>query len=255
MCVGVMAAATTALSAGGQVAGFLGAKKAAAEQNLYNMKVETQQLQYRVELTNYNNKTYEQDIKYGGEVLDYQKNEFRRQNETLDRATTNIQDNYFVQVGTLMKRMVEENISAAFQMDDVAKASRKEKASRQVQADARGVEGNSVEAVISDVARQEGDAITVMEMNRSATQRQLMLEAMQLKTSADGAIMNLPVNTYQPLAPAQPPAPISPVAPAPKMNGPSVGSLVTGIAGSFVDGANNYASWSGMTLAQRFGVK
>lgn len=257
MCIPVaaVALASTAVSVGGQVMAHRANSKAAAEQNLYNMKVETQQQQYRAKLMEHQNKVYAQDVKYGGEVLAYQRDEFRRQNEHLDRATENIQQSYFTQVGTLMKRMVEEDIAAVLQMEDVAKTSRRERASRQVQSDARGVEGNSVEAVINDVARQEGEAVTVMEMNRSAMQRQLMLEAQQLKTNADGAIMNLPVNTYQPMANVLAPSPVSPVQPQPTVQKPSVGALAANITGSLVQGASNYASWSGMTIAERFGIR
>lgn len=274
MCIPIAATAavSAAVQVGGSIASYAGQKKQAAETNAFNaakyqqdltaaheqrayaMQVETVQTQYRLEQHKHGNETYRQDIQYGNDLLAYQKSEFTRQEAHLTRATESIQKNYFVKVGTILTRMVEENISSALQVDGVQKTGRSERAKETVKASERGVEGTSVDQIINDISRQEGNAVHVMEMNRSAVQRQLMLEALGLKSQADAAVGNLEVRTFQPQPIPQAPAPPGPVTPAAPMqqpampqrvNGPSFAKLMFDVGGDFAQGYGTYRNYTG----------
>ncbi|WP_043879572.1 virion core protein, T7 gp14 family [Azorhizobium caulinodans] len=228
----------------GAIAGNSSATRAAYQQQLYNAQVEAQQERYRAELIRYQNVTYKQDIDYGHEVLSWQKDEFSRQDKLLNRSVGQIEQNRFTQYATMLQRMVEEQIASAFDVQNVDRQSRKMAASAQVKADARGTEGQSIEQIINDVARQAGDATTVLELNRSATMRQLNLEMMGLKAGSDQALYNLNVGTYSPQQPLKAPQPVSPVTPAAPVQMPSSSALAVNVVGSVLSGVNAYNSLS-----------
>lgn len=253
MCVAAAAAVVSAgTSIAGSIIGYNDAKRQAYQQQLYNAQVTAQNEKYRAELIQYQNVVYQSEVKYGYEVLDWQKSEFGRQAKQIEKATENIQKNLFNNYAQILQRQVEEAIATAFDIETVERQSRKMRASAQAAADSKGVEGTSIEQIIGDVSRQAGDAVTILEMNRSATMRQLNLEAMGLKASADQALYNIPIQTWGPTAPLNPPQPVSPVQPMAPVSQPSRGAMLVGVVGGVLQGMQNYASWSGQTMRQAF---
>lgn len=253
MCVAAAAAiVSTGASIAGSVIGFQAQNKAAWEQRAYNAQVEAQQLKYRAELIRHQNVVYQQEVDHGHKVQDWKEGEFGRQATFRANAQEAIQKNLFAQYATLLHRQVEEGMAFTFDTVSTSKEAAAMRAKAQVAADAKGIEGSTIEQIIDDVSRQEGDTLTVVQMNRSATQRQLTLEAMGLKASADQQLYNLPTNVFQPEAPLNPPSPISPVSPAAPVAGPNRGAVVANVVGSVVSGLSNYASWSGTTMANAF---
>lgn len=253
MCVAAAAAiVSTGASIAGSVIGFQAQNKAAWEQRAYNAQVEAQQLKYRAELIKYQNVVYQQEVDHGHKVQDWKESEFSRQATFRANAQESIQKNLFAQYATLLQRQVEEGMAFIFDNVSTSKDTAALRAKAQVAADAKGIEGSSIEQLIDDVSRQEGDTLTVLQMNRSATQRQLALEAMGLKASADQQLYNLPTNVFQPEAALNPPQPVNPVSPAAPVAGPNKGAVVANVIGSAVTGLSNYASWSGKTMADAF---
>jgi len=253
MCVTAAAAVISAgTSIAGSVMGYNSQKKQAYQQMLYNAQVEAKQEEYRAEVIRWQNTNYKQEVQYGKEVLNWQKGEFKRQEKMVDTATDQIERNRFTQYAAMLQRQVEEQIASAFDVESVERQARKMRASGQAAADAKGTSGTTIEQIIGDVSKQAGEAVTVLEMNRSATMRQLNLEMMGLKASADQALYNIPIATYQPSAPVQPPQPVSPVQPAAPVSMPSRGAMVTNVIGGVIQGMQNYSSWSGQTMRQAF---
>lgn len=246
MCVAAAAAIiSTGASIAGQVISFGAQNKQAWEQRAYNAQVEAQQEKYRAEVIAYQNVVYQQEVDYGHKQLDYQESEFKRQEKFADKATDSIQKNLFAQYATILQRAVEENMASTFQSVDVQKQANAMRAKGQAMADAKGIEGASIEQLLNDVSREAGDQESIIALNRSATQRQLNLEAMGLKASADQQLYNLPIQTFQPIAPLNPPQPVSPVTPAAPVAGPNRGAMVANVVGGVVSGVNTYATWSG----------
>lgn len=253
MCIAAAAAVIgTGASIAGQIIGFNAQNKAAWEQRAYNAKVEAQDEKYRAELIKYQNVVYQQEVDHGHKVQEWKEGEFARQAVARQNASASIQENLFAQYATILQRMVEEGMAASLNGTGVQRDAQALRAKAQAAADSRGIEGSSVEQIINDVSRQEGENLTVMELNRSATQRQLNLEAMGLKASADQQLYNLPLQTYGPDAPLNPPAPIKAVQPAAPVQGPNRGAMITNVIGAAVQGMQNYSSWSGQTMKQAF---
>lgn len=219
------------------------------------MQVEAQDEKYRAELIQYQNLVYQQEVDYGGKSLDYQHSEFDRQEVFHKNAVKSIEKNLFASYATLLQRAVEENMASAFDMQANEKGAMAARAKGRVAADAKGIEGNSIDQLIDDVARAGGETQTILELNRSATQRQLALEAMGLKASADQQLYNLPIQTFQPIAPINPPSPVKAAQPAAPVAGPNRGAMMTNVVGSVVSGVNNYATWSGQSFKDAFSFK
>lgn len=256
MCVAAAAAIlSTGASVAGSIIGFQAQNAQAWEQRAYNAKVESINEKYRAELIQYQNVVYQQEVDYGGKMLDYQKGEFSRQEAFQEKAVQSVQKNLFAQYATLLQRAVEEDMSNSFDVMSNDKATMAARAKGQVVADARGIEGSTVEQLINDASRQGGENDTILALNRSATARQLNLEAMGLKASADQQIYNLPVQTFQPMAPLNPPQPVSPVQPAAPVAGPNRGAMIANVVGGVVSGVNNYATWSGQSYKNAFTFK
>jgi len=228
----------------GSISAYQGQKQAAEDQNRYNAQVTDLQNQYRNQLLHYNNEVFRAELDYFGEMLDYQQAEFDRQREYVEASQDAINRNYFNQLATLLTRQVEEAMATAFGIETIERQARRERATARAAAGERGVEGNSVEAILNDVSRQQGEAVYMMRLNQQAMDRQLMLEAMGLKAQADSALNNIPIRTFQPIAPPTAPAPVAPVNPAPVVRGPSLGSLIGSIGGDVVGGINQHLSRS-----------
>ena len=82
---------------------------------------------------------------------------------------------------TLAVRGIEETIAATFQTTGAQRAG--QAARGQFAAGDRNVEGNTVDAVIGDVTRQEGDLMTMVGINRDAAMRQLERGRPQMRST------------------------------------------------------------------------
>lgn len=244
----ITAGLTTALSVGSSLLNFGAQKVAAEKQNAYNLQRQAVEEKYRTDMFKYGNEVYAQDVKFGGEVLDYQKKEFDRQERMIGVAREAADTNYFRKVGQLLQRQVEEEMALAFGDDAMSKSARDASGKAIVSANQRGVEGASVDAILGDIARQEGEALTTIDLNRQAGRRQATWEALGLKAENDERIFNLQAQTYNPSAPITAPGPAGSVAPAQRVSGPSVASLAVNVASSVVSGFNTAQtnkSWDG----------
>lgn len=255
----ITAGLTTALSAGSSILNFGAQKVAAQKQNAYNLQRQAVEEKYRVDMYKHGTEVYNQDIQYGGEVLEYQKKEFDRMGRMLDKARDSLDTNYFRKVGQLLQRQVEEEMALAFGDDAMSKSARDMRGKAVVNANQRGVEGASVDAILDDITRQEGDALTTIDLNRQAGRRQATWDALGLKAENDERIFNLQVQTYNPTAPITAPGPAGSVTPAQQVSGPSSGSLLVGLASNVVSGFNTAQlnkSWDGSLsgLAKAFKI-
>jgi hypothetical protein len=97
--------------------------------------------------------------------------------------------------------------------------------------------------------------LPVLELNRSATMRQLTLEAMGLKANADAALYNIPIRTYDPISPINPPSPVNPVRPEAPVASPNRGAMIANVVGAGIQGMSNYATWSGQKFSDAFSFK
>ncbi|WP_038358593.1 hypothetical protein [Bosea sp. UNC402CLCol] len=231
----LMGGLTLAMGVGSSLANFGSQKLAAEKQNAYNLQRQAIEEKYRVDMYKYGTEIYNQDIKFGGQVLDYQKNEFDRQGRMIEKARDGLETNYVRKVGQLLQRQVEEEMALAFQDDSVARQGRDAKATALVDAGKRGVEGASVDAVLDNIARQQGEAASIIDLSRQAGRQQSMWDALGLKAENDERLYSLQVQTYNPSAPIQAPAPAGAVAPAQRVSGPSTGSLLLNIGSNILD--------------------
>lgn len=256
MCIVAAAAVvSTGASIGGQLMGYQAQNKAAWEQRAHNAKIEAINEKYRAEIVQHQNVVYQQEVDHGGKMLEYQRSEFDRQGKMVENATESIQKNLFAKYAAILQRQVEEGMATAFDLQANEKAAMAARAKGQVAADAKGIEGSTIEQLIDDVSRQEGDNETILELNRSATMRQLTLEAMGLKANADAALYNLPIQTYNPIPPINPPSPVNPVRPEAPVAGPNRGAMVANVVGAGIQGMSNYATWSGVKFSEAFSFK
>lgn len=193
----------------GQLASYSEEAEYAAEAETARLQRQANAKYYRRQVESYNNETYRQDIEYANELLDYQRSEFERQQGYVDDAVESIQNDYIVQIATLLRRGVEESIATRLQGEEAVQTGRRASAQAAVQLG----EGNTARMLLGDVERQVGEALTSFDRNRVATENQMRLEALGLKARADTAINQIPIQTFQPITPPKPPAPTSPVNP------------------------------------------
>lgn len=231
----LMGGLTLAFGVGSSIFNYGSQSQAAAKSNAYNLQRQAVEEKYRVDMYKYGTEVYKQDIKFGNEVLEYQKTEFDRQGRMIEKAREGLEKNYVRKVGQLLQRQVEEEMALAFQDDSIGRQGRDARGTAIVEADKRGVEGKSVDAVLDNVSRQEGEATTIIDLNRQAGRQQAMWDALGLKAETDERLYSLQVQTYNPSTPIQTPGPAGAVAPAQRVSGPSTGSLLVGIGSSFLD--------------------
>ena len=220
MCDAIaIAAAGVAVSAGSAAAQYSQAQSAAKKQASYNAAVEAQQSAYRVQVMQYQNEVWAQDLKYSGDLLAWAEQEWDRQVRWNEGARKAIEKNTIQAISTILLRQVEEDMATIAQGFEVRRQGAQARA--RVAAQDRGVEGNSVDAILEDVMRQEGEVLTTMALNRSALARQLNREAIAADAQGDQQLASLQLKTYAPQAPIRTPSPVSPVNPAPPVVGPS----------------------------------
>ncbi|MCB4824281.1 virion core protein, T7 gp14 family [Roseicella aerolata] len=249
MCIPLaagIALAGVAVSAAGTAMSYSAAKSASKAQNSYNAETEKQQLQYRQEVMEYQNQVWEQDLAYSEDLLSWAQGEWNRQERYDVRARQAIEKNTLAGIGQVLLRQVEEDMSVVAQGMEVGRQGQQARAS--ASARDRGVEGNSVDAILQDVSRQEGEVLNVMAMNRAGTIRQLNREAVALDAQGDQQLANIQLKTYAPQAQIRQPSPVSPVNPAAPVASPNVGTLVTGLAGAGIQGITNYSTYSGQKV-------
>lgn len=248
MCiVAIAAVASVAISAYSAVSSQQAAKKNAKNQQAYNAEIEAQNTAYRGEVMQYQNEVWKQDIEYANDMLAWSEGEWDRQTRYDIRNRQAIEKNTLAGIGQVLLRQVEEDMAVVMQGMETRRTG--QQARGQIAARDRGVEGNSVDAILQDVARQEGEALNVMAMNRSATTRQLNREAIALDAQGDQSLASLQLKTYAPNAQIRMPSPVSPVNPAAPVAQPSSAAMITGMAGSVMQGVTNYSSWSGQKVS------
>lgn len=246
-----LAVAGLAVSAAGTAASYQGGQDAAAQSTAAANKNNQNNAAYRDELQRYQNLTWMQDIEFAQESLGYQQTEFSRQMEWTEAAGKAVTRNRDAEAFTLMARGIEETIASTFQLTGLEKQGRAARGS--FAAKDRSVEGNSVEAVLGDVWRQEGEAKTIVDMNRDVTGRQLFREAMAQDAGADSQMSQIAssVRTYAPNAPIRAPGPINPVNPQSGTTAPSMGSALTSLGSAAMGAWNNYTNLAGREEAKQ----
>lgn len=247
MCdVTAFAVASVAVSATSAYASHKAGSSAAKAQREYNGEVAALQMSDRVMKLQEQNDTWEQDIKHAGDTLAWAEGEWVRQERAADKAVRAVEKNTLAATGQLLIRQVEEDIATVAQGMDARRTGTVARASRS--AVDRGVEGNSVDGILNDVFRQEGEAVNVMAMNRAAGLRQINRQIIEADAQGDQQLANIAVRTFAPQTPIRQPGVLGSVAPAAPVQGPSTGQLIGNIAGAVVQGVGNYSSWNGQTV-------
>ncbi|MCG7364197.1 hypothetical protein MHZ93_23340 [Roseomonas sp. ACRSG] len=241
MCdVIAIAGTAVAVSAAGTAMSYAQQDAASNKQKTYNRTVSAQNEQYRLDTMQYQNDVWQDDIKYSQDMLAWAESEWNRQVEYAGRATKAIEKNTLAATGQLLIRQVEEDMAVIAQGFDTRRTGNVARA--QIEARDRGVEGSSVEAIINDVTRQEGEALNVMAMNRSSSIRDINNALIAADAQGDQQLASISLKTYAPSQTIRTPTPVSPVNPQAPVAGANVGQLVTGMAGAVQSGFSNYNS-------------
>jgi hypothetical protein len=244
-------------SVGSAVAGGIASNDAAdaananaAAQDRFNEQTYETQLAYQKKLEAYQDDTWQQDVDFATKTLAYQENEFNRQEVWAGDATKAVVTNEANAENQQLLKTVQQNVALSLQESDVMKQAQGGEASAATGAAGRNVTGNSVDQVIQDVARQGGEAHTVLEMNRSASNQQALQDLLGVKASGDAQLTGIGSNihTYSPSTPIRTPQPLSPVikgAPAATVASPGYIGTAFGAIGGIVSGFNTYANLGG----------
>ncbi|WP_142850678.1 hypothetical protein [Telmatospirillum sp. J64-1] len=182
-----------ALQIVGSVAGHMGQKQAAKDYNRIAAANYRDEVAYREALKAYNQRVFESN---------------RSQ---------------------LLLRMQEEQVSAAYLIEDAARQAAKAKAAQTVRAGESGLSGRAVDMVLGDIMRQRGEATTMALMNLDATQRQI-------------------TSQLQGLAPE----PVGPAARPVYQRSPGALSLIGDIGSSLIGGMHAYHQWTGKNPLEIF---
>lgn len=246
-----IAAVGVAVSAAGTAANYSAQRNAAGKQSAYNAKVQLQQTVDTVAAKQYQNEVWEQDLAYSKDVLTWAQGEFERNARYTTEAAKAVEKNTLAATGQLLLRQVGEDMGVI--LNGLDTRTRGSQARGQIAAKDRGVEGNSVEAIINDVSRQEGEALNVMAMNRSASLRQINRQIIEADAQGDQQLASLSVKTYAPQQQVRSPAPVNSVMPAAPVQSANVGQLVTGLAGAVTGGVSSYSAMAGQTTDKTYG--
>ncbi|MDB5243390.1 MAG: hypothetical protein JWP57_4015 [Spirosoma sp.] len=251
MCepVTIIAGVGLAISAAGAVAAHQSAEASSSASASAGVSGQIANMRDRSATIAYQNQTYAQDIQYANDMLEWSKQEWDRQLVYHSEATKAVEKNTLAQVAQVMLRQVEEDMSTILQGTEVRKQGTVVRASIRARSGDRGVEGNSVDAILDDVTRQEGEVLTVQDMNRSATQRQLNREAIALDAQGDQNLANLSVKTFAPSTQIRTPGTTASVQQAAPVMGPSTAVLTANLAGSVGSAVSNYSVMSGQKVS------
>lgn len=251
MCdVVAVAAAGVAISAGSAYVTNRGQAANAKQAREYNGQVAALQINDRVLKMQEQNAVWEQDLQYAGDTLSYVEKEWDRQVAASGRAGKAIERNTLAATGTLLVRQVEEDMAAIAQGMEVRRQGAQGRA--RVASRDRGVEGNSVDAIVQDVSRQEGEATAVMAMNRAAFTRQINRKIIAADAQGDQQLANLTDKTFAPQVQVRVPGALASVAPAQIPQGPSDAALGLNIASAAIGGLTSYSTMNGQTVKDTF---
>lgn len=247
-----LAGAVFAFQAGGSALQFFGQSSASKAENKARMQAGKIQQEHFYEVQRYQNEVWKQDLDYAAEVLAYSVDEFEKQRKWVEVANAAVEKNRDSDAFTLMVRGIEETIAAAFQTTGVQRQGQAARA--RIAATERGVEGNSTEAVLGEIFRQEGEANAMTELNRENTLRQLEREGIAMDASSDQQMFQIAssMRTFAPNTRVRSPQPVNPVAPTQFANGPSGAQLVSGLTNAGISGLNTYNSISGQNSKQTY---
>ncbi len=215
-----IAAVGVAASVGGTIAAGIGSKKSADTANAnakaqddYSNDVYDIKVNYQHQLQSAEQDSWKTDLDFATRTLNYQATEFNRQEGYIQNAASADLQNENAGVAQEMLKSVQEGIATSLQESDVQQKTNLGTATAQAQADAQGVTGNSINAILQSVQKQGGDAITVLEMNRSAQSQQARVDLEAVKAQGDTQLSALGgnIHTYSPSTPVTTPAPLAPV--------------------------------------------
>jgi hypothetical protein len=231
---------------------WFGARASSKAENAARMEAGRLQQEYFYEVQRYQNETWKQDLDYAAEVLEYSKDEFENQKKWVRTAFDAVEKNRNSDAFTLMVRGIEETIASTFQTTGVQRQGQAARA--RIAATERGVEGNSTEAVLGEIFRQEGEANTMTELNRENTLRQLEREGIAMDAAADQQMFQIAssMRSFAPNPRVRSPQPINPIAPTQFANGPSGAQLVSGLTNAGISGLNTYNAISGQNSKQTY---
>lgn len=194
----------------------------------------------------YAEEVFEADRQFAYENLDFQKEEFTRQNEKIVQGRETIARNTSENIAAILTRQIEEDMAVILGAAETRRAGASMRGTIGASNADRGVEGHSVDAVLQDVFRQEGEAMTVMAMNRSATDRVLTNQAIAARAQGTQQMMDMPVQTFGPQQRLRTMGTMGSVPVQAQVQGPNVGmGMALGIGNAAVSGFNAYNSWTG----------
>lgn len=270
MCVPLLAVAAVTIASTAVSMAQTAAQQSAARKNAQRAASQANDASYKQSGADYANQeatmrwqddTWQQDIDFANQTLSYQGREFAKQADYVAEAGQDVIDNTNREMAQTLLKTVQQNIAATLQVAGVNRDAAKTRATAQVQADARGVQGQSVDAIIDDVSRQQGQAVSVMEMNRSAANQQARIDLEAVKAAGDTQLGQLAgsVKVYSPSTPIRAPSPVggtaSPtvVQPAEQSGlGNTLAIVGAGINGA-VSGFNAGTTLTGMTSKEAIG--
>lgn len=241
-----IAGASFALQAGQSIMQAQAAGKAAKQQQRQQDTEMWAQIADRFRAIEYAEEQYARDMSFARETLDYAQAEFSRQTKTVERGRETIQRNTSDEVSAVLARQIEEDMALILGARETSRAATGNRATLRAQAGDRGVEGNSVEAIIQDVSRQEGDALNVQAMNRSASDRMLTRQAITTRAQGTQQMMGMGVQTMAPQSQVRVAAPMaSIVQQAPVARPNTTLQMAMGIGNAAVGAFNSYNRLAG----------
>lgn len=251
-----IAAGAAVISAGTGIVGSIASSNAAAgnakAQQAHNEQTFRNQIIDRNRAIDYAEEIFAQDLSFAYENLNFQRGEFARQERILDRNREAIQRNTDWSIGGILMRQLEEDMASTLQELGIGKQAGAMRGAAQVSASARGVEGNSVDAILQDVTRQEGEALATVELNRSVTSRALTRQVIEARTAGTQQMMGQVAQTYAPATPLRVMGPMGSINPSAPVAQPSPLAALAGIGSAIGGGFNLYNSLTKQDPATTF---
>lgn len=241
-----IAGASFALQAGQSIMGAQSAASAAKAQQRQQDAQAWAQISDRNRAIDYATEQFTRDMSFAQETLDYSQTEFSRQTKVVERGRETVQRNTSDEVSAVLARQIEEDMALILGARETSRAATSASATLRAQAGDRGVEGNSVEAIIQDVSRQEGEALNVQAMNRSASDRMLTRQAIATRAQGTQAMFNIGVQTMAPQSQVRVAAPMASIVQQAPVARPNTGlAMALGIGNAAVGAFNSYSRLAG----------
>jgi hypothetical protein len=236
MCDPVTAiVAGTVVAGGAAVAGGLQAASAAGDQRAYNQEVARLQADYRLRVMGYQNENYAKDVDFYNKQIAWEKDEFDKTKTRVTDAVSAANENFYNALSTQMTKIVQQDIAETLGVIDVQRQVQTEGGALEASLADSGISGNTANLLRGDVARQGGNAVSMIRLNASVQRDQAMLEARGLKAGRDAQLASIQIPTFAPLAPPKPPAPVSPVNPAAPVAVPSAATIALNAASAGIN--------------------